>query len=66
VSQDGRKVGDAYRREERLVVFDVSITDTERLDEMATYVIRVNGRTVKTMKAWQAKRMGITREPEPF
>jgi hypothetical protein len=55
-------LGHIVIKEEKLLVIDVTVEDTGALDVDTTYVLRINGHTVKTMTGFQAKRMGIVHE----
>lgn len=57
-----RHAGTVTRGEQLIVTFDVDITPLDAWDEDAEFVIRVNGRAVRRMRAFQARRMGLLRE----
>lgn len=56
-----RNVGAVNQRTKKVIVLDVVIGDADN-DETAEYVITVNGRPLKRMTHFQAKRMGLTAE----
>jgi hypothetical protein len=55
-------------RETRTIVFDVDVTPVtpSGISQDDEFVIKVNGRVVKRMLAWQAKRMGLIAEEAQF
>jgi hypothetical protein len=57
------RVGEVSTLTSKVVVVDISVDPTAiEYDATAEYIVRLNGKVVKRMNAWQAIRMGIAME----